>query len=104
LLFHVQIVVQISHDVDSEKIKALGAAEVERAKTLQREGQVAPYMAHCGQMGEHQRFQCEGWRGAARDSNLVTALSLYEDQSDCTLYPSGIHRNGRIHAELRAAA
>jgi muconolactone D-isomerase len=38
LLFHVQIVVQIPHDVDSEKIKALGAAEVERAKTLQREG------------------------------------------------------------------
>jgi muconolactone D-isomerase len=38
LLFHVEIVVKIPHDVDSEKIKALSAAEVERAKTLQREG------------------------------------------------------------------
>jgi muconolactone D-isomerase len=41
-------VVQIPYDVDSEKIKALSAAEVERAKTLQREGKwlhiVYPYM------------------------------------------------------------
>jgi muconolactone D-isomerase len=38
LLWHVDVVVQISRDVDSDKIKALSAAEVERAKALQREG------------------------------------------------------------------
>jgi len=38
LLCYVEIVVRIPHDVDSEKIKVLSAAEVERAKTLQREG------------------------------------------------------------------
>jgi muconolactone D-isomerase len=38
LLFHVKIVLRIPHDVDSDKIKALSAAEVERAKVLQREG------------------------------------------------------------------
>ena len=32
MLCHVEIVVQIPHDADSEKIKALSAAEVERAK------------------------------------------------------------------------
>lgn len=37
MLFHVEIVVQIPHDVDSEKIKDLSAAEVECAKTLQRD-------------------------------------------------------------------
>jgi hypothetical protein len=53
-------------------------------------------MAHCGQMGQHQRFQCEGWSGAARDSNLVTALSLYGDQSDCTLCPPYIERSTTV--------
>ena len=38
MLCHVEIVVQIPRDVDSEKIKALSAAEVERAKVLQHEG------------------------------------------------------------------
>ena len=38
MLCHVEIVVQIPPDADSEKIKALSAAEVERARVLQREG------------------------------------------------------------------
>ncbi len=38
MLWHVEIVVRIPHDAGPEEIKALSAAEVERAKTLQREG------------------------------------------------------------------
>jgi muconolactone D-isomerase len=38
LLCHVETVVQIPHDVDPEMIKALSAAELERARMLQREG------------------------------------------------------------------
>jgi muconolactone D-isomerase len=38
MLFQVQITVQIPHDADMIKIRALSADEIERAKALQRAG------------------------------------------------------------------
>lgn len=38
MLCHVEIVIGIPNNLDSEKIKALSTAEIERAKALQREG------------------------------------------------------------------
>jgi muconolactone D-isomerase len=38
VLFQVQIIVRVPHDMDKEKVQALSAAEVERAKVLQRAG------------------------------------------------------------------
>jgi muconolactone D-isomerase len=38
MLCHVEIVIRIPNGVGSEKIKALSAAEIERAKALQRKG------------------------------------------------------------------
>lgn len=38
MLFHVQITVRVPPEADMEKIRALSAEEVERAKALQRAG------------------------------------------------------------------
>jgi muconolactone D-isomerase len=74
LLFHVEIVVKIPHDVDSEKIKALSAAEVERAKTLQREGKWLHIWRIVGKWANSSVFNV---KDGAELHEILTSLPLY---------------------------
>ena len=74
MLFHVEIVVQIPHDVDSEKIKALSAAEVERAKTLQRDGKWLHIWRIVGQWANISIFNVND---GAELHEILTSLPLY---------------------------
>jgi muconolactone D-isomerase len=74
LLFHVEIVVQIPHDVDPEKTKALSAAEVERAKTLQREGKWLHIWRIVGQWANISVFNV---KDGAELHEILTSLPLY---------------------------
>jgi muconolactone D-isomerase len=74
LLFHVEIVVEIPHDVNSEKIKPLSAAEVERAKALQREGKWLHIWRIVGQWANISIFNV---KDGAELHEILTSLPLY---------------------------
>jgi muconolactone D-isomerase len=74
LLFHVEIVVQIPHDVDSEKIKALSVTEVERAKTLQHEGKWLHIWRIVGKWANISVFNV---KDGAELQEILTSLPLY---------------------------
>ena len=74
MLFHVEIVVQIPHDVDSEKIRALSAAEVERAKTLQVEGKWLHIWRIVGKWANISVFNV---KDGAELHEILTSLPLY---------------------------
>jgi muconolactone D-isomerase len=65
MLFHVTMVVRIPHDVDTEKIRQLGAQEHERAKELQL-----------------QRKWLHLWRVAGKYENI----SLFDVESPAELH------------------
>lgn len=75
MLFQVEIVVQIPHDLDSEKIKDLGAAEVERAKTLQREDKWLHIWRIVGKSANISIF------------NVMDGAELHEILTSLPLYP-----------------
>ncbi len=75
MLCHVEMVVQIPHDVDSEKIKALSAAEIERAKVLQHEGKWLHIWRIVGQWANISIF------------NVKDGTELHEILSSLPLYP-----------------
>jgi muconolactone D-isomerase len=74
LLFHVEITVQIPHDVASEKIKALSAVEVERAKTLQRDGKWLHVWRVVGKWANISVFNV---KDGAELHEILTSLPLY---------------------------
>jgi muconolactone D-isomerase len=74
LLCHVEIVVQIPHDADREKIKSLSAAEVERAKTLQREGKWLHIWRIVGKWANISVFNV---KDGAELHEILTSLPLY---------------------------
>jgi len=74
LLWHVEIVVQIPHEVDSEKIKALSAAEVKRAKALQREGKWLHISRIVGKWANISVFNV---KDGAELHEILTSLPLY---------------------------
>jgi muconolactone D-isomerase len=74
LLFHVEITVQIPHDVDSGKIKALSAVEVERAKTLQRDGKWLHIWRVVGKWANISVFNV---KDGAELHEILTSLPLY---------------------------
>ena len=74
MLCYVEIVVRIPHDVDSEKIKVLSAAEVERAKTLQREGKWLHIWRIVGKWANISVFNV---KDGAELHEILTSLPLY---------------------------
>jgi muconolactone D-isomerase len=74
LLWHVEIIVQIPHDVDSEKIKTLSVAEVERAKALQQEGKWLHIWRIVGKWANISVFNV---KDGAELHDILTSLPLY---------------------------
>jgi muconolactone D-isomerase len=74
LLYHVEIVVQVPHDVDSEKIKALSAAEIELAKTLQQKGKWLHIWRIVGTWANISVFNVDD---GAELHEILTSLPLY---------------------------
>ena len=99
MLFHVEIVVKIPHDVDSEKSKALSAAEVERAKTLQREGKWLHIWRIVGKWANISVFNV---KDGAELHEILTSLLLYPymEVKVTALCASSIHQRLAI-VELR---
>jgi muconolactone D-isomerase len=74
LLFHVEIIVKIPQDVQSEKIQALSAAEVERAKTLQRQGK---WLHIWRIVGKWANISVLNVKDGAELHEILTSLPLY---------------------------
>jgi muconolactone D-isomerase len=74
MLCHVEIVIRIPNDVDSEKIKALSAAEIERAKALQREGKWLHIWRIVGKWANISVFSV---KDGAELHEILTSLPLY---------------------------
>jgi muconolactone D-isomerase len=74
LLYHVEIVVEIPHDVDPEKIKTLSAAEVELAKMMQQEGKWLHIWRIVGKWANISVFDV---KDGAELHEILTSLPLY---------------------------
>ena len=74
MLCHVEIVIRIPNDADSEKIKALSAAEIERAKALQREGKWLHVWRIVGKWANISVFSV---KDGAELHEILTSLPLY---------------------------
>ena len=74
MLCHVEIVIRIPNDVDSETIKALSAAEIERAKALQREGKWLHIWRIVGKWANVGVFRL---KDGAELHEILTSLPLY---------------------------
>jgi muconolactone D-isomerase len=74
MLCHVEIVIRIPNDVGSEKIKALSAAEIERAKALQRKGKWLHIWRIVGKWASISVFSV---KDGAELHEILTSLPLY---------------------------
>lgn len=74
MLCHVEIVIRTPNDFDSEKIKALSAAEIEHAKALQREGKWLHIWRIVGKWGNISVFSV---KDGAELHEILASLPLY---------------------------
>ncbi len=74
MLFHVRIDVQIPHDADPEKIRALSAHEHERAEELQSQGKWLHLWRVAGKYANISVFNVES---SAELHDVLNSLPLY---------------------------
>ncbi len=74
MLYHVEIIIRIPHDADPDKIKALSASEIERAKALQRDGKWLHIWRIVGKWANISLFSV---KDGAELHEILTSLPLY---------------------------